>query len=1244
MRYLRLLLLLLLAAGPVTAQDSTEEEDKTYLENLLEGALSDASRTVTITGFRGALSSNATLQRMTIADDQGVWFTLEDASLVWSRTALLAGRLEVTELTAGNIELTRLPDTEQGLSPEDTQAKGFELPELPVSVEVETLRAERVRLGPDVLGEEALLSLDSSLRLADGDGAITLDIQRLDRDDLITLDAAYSNATERLSIDLDFEEAAGGLVSRVARIPGEPDLRLQLTGEGPLSDFEAELALSSDGQERFGGDIRIAAAGDDPAAYGFDADLSGDLRPLFTQDLHRFFGESATLRLSGRAEQDGPLTLDTLRASSGAMDIRGNLVLAADGWPERFRLEGRIGEGERLRLPVAEPAVSIERVGFTARYDTAEGDAWQAEIDLKGLARAGLKVESATLDATGTISRGAIERLTAELDFEAEGVTHEDEALAQAIGEAPQGRLRFDWQPDEPLQVGLLRVTSGDAMLTARGDIGALTEGVPVTGRAALRSADLSRFAALAGRDLDGAANATVQGTGELLGGAFEIDLAASTRDLAVGEPRLDPLLTGRSTLELSARRTEDGSFIDRLIVQNDAVQARAAGQIGMERGEMTLDAELANLSLVEPRLTGPAEISTRVGWQADGQISLPRLRVSALDAVLTADGVLDTGDPDLPVEGQLSLTANDLSRLSALTGQPLAGSADLTAKGRGEIEGRSIDAEVTLDAERFRSGIAELDRLIAGDLRLDADLALTEGRPFVERLVLEASRLSARASSAAPGAPVDISLRLADLGALATGISGPAQLQGSLTFPQDSIETVTVDLNFNGPGGTSARIGGQVRDMGRNLALSVTGNAPLGLANSFIAPRSIQGPARFDLRLDGPPQLGSLTGQISTSGARLALPQLKSSIDGLSGNVTLSGGQARVDLTGNAGAGGSFRLSGPITLAPPFDARLDIALNNLGLEDPNLYQTSLNGTVTVNGPLTGGAAIGGAVALGRTELRVPSGSSGSPGDIPDIVHLNEPADVARTRRRAGLIESGGNGTVAAFPLNLVVVAPNRIFVRGRGLDAELGGRVLLSGTTADVVASGVFELIRGRIDVLTKRLTLSEGIIDLRGSLDPYLRFVARTETDDTTVEIVLEGPASSPSVSFSSTPDLPQEEIVAQLLFGRSFTEMSAFQAAQLVSAVATLSGRGSGGLTGRLRDSLGLSDFDVTSTDSGATQFSAGAYLSENIYSEFSADSEGRNEINLNLDLSSSLTVRGSASSTGETGLGIFFEKDY
>ena len=144
--------------------------------------------------------------------------------------------------------------------------------------------------------------------------------------------------------------------------------------------------------------------------------------------------------------------------------------------------------------------------------------------------------------------------------------------------------------------------------------------------------------------------------------------------------------------------------------------------------------------------------------------------------------------------------------------------------------------------------------------------------------------------------------------------------------------------------------------------------------------------------------------------------------------------------------------------------------------------------------------------------------------------------------------------------------------------------------------------------------------------------------------MRIVIEGLASDMRISFTSEPELPEEEIVSQLLLGRGLDKISPFQAAQLASAIATLAGRGGDGIVGRLRGAIGLSDLDVTSTEDGNTQLRAGTYLSDNVYSEVTADSEGRREINLNLDVSPTVTLKGGVGSDGGTGLGIFFEKDY
>jgi translocation and assembly module TamB len=150
-----------------------------------------------------------------------------------------------------------------------------------------------------------------------------------------------------------------------------------------------------------------------------------------------------------------------------------------------------------------------------------------------------------------------------------------------------------------------------------------------------------------------------------------------------------------------------------------------------------------------------------------------------------------------------------------------------------------------------------------------------------------------------------------------------------------------------------------------------------------------------------------------------------------------------------------------------------------------------------------------------------------------------------------------------------------------------------------------------------------------------------ARTGTQ---IRIIVEGPAGAPEVNFESTPQLPQDEVLAQLIFGRNLSEISPLQAVQLAAAVGTLAGSGGGGLIDGFRQNLGLDDFDVTTDDDGNAAVRAGAYLSENVYTDVTINSVVETEINLNLDITSEVTAKGTVDADGETSIGIFFERDY
>ena len=1434
-------------ADPAGASDPAPEDDKSYLEELIQDSLSGAGRQVQVTGFRGALSSNATLQELTIADEDGVWLTLRDASLLWSRSALLSGRLSVQELTAEELIVTRKPKTEGGVTTQDAEATDFALPELPVSVEIGQVRIDKIVLEKPVIGETIQLSASGSASLADGEGAAELEIRRLDRNDKFDFAASFQQESRVLALDLSVDEAEGGLVSKLLKIPGQPEIQLSVVGEAPLSDYEARVSLATDGTPRVSGAVGIASL--DPEAEGAAADhqftalLEGDMRPLFAPEFHAFFGESSQLDIKGIKHADDRLTLDRLSIDAAAVKLSGNLALASDGWPERFALVGRIGqEGdapEPVRLPGSGPATTVQQVTLRADFDASQGDDWRAELALSGLERPDLTLATAEIEGTGTITRrGDLDALTADLALALSGLALSDPALAEAAGDSLTGTANLSWQPKLPVTITAFDLQSGDVSLSGRGTIDGLATGYPVAGEAQLIAPDMRRFAALADRPLTGRVEADVAGSTKLLGGVFDLALVARSTGLGIGEARLDPLIAPASRLMVDMHRTQHGTVLQQFRIENETLSATAQGALDADAGEIAVTARLEELSLTEPSLSGPASFTGDLAWQAeqplrfsnmrltaagaaiagagtldleddrlpldakldasiedlsrfatlaqrplqgqararlDGRVELagadrlgasrdipgldtlplgefdlvlnattsglaigePRLdqalapvthlyvsaerdkevlalrdlsldsdalkangtglissasaqgtlsahaadlsnfdpklagegqlaaaltwekdgalRILALEADgsgadLAANGEVRLSDPGRPFEGAIELEATDLSRFAGLVGQNIAGQVTLAAQGSGKLDASAITAAVEMEGRAIRTGIADLDRLIAGDISLTGAGSYAKGQaPDLQYLRLDTARLDANASGTGPGQPISLSVRLSDLGLLAPGFNGPATARGTINVLDETGQRMRVNINAQGPSNITADISGDVINHGERLDIRAVGSAPLALANSFIAPRSLAGMVNFDMRVAGPPALNSVSGEARVQQARLALPTLGRAVENIGGVIRLGNGRATPDISGTLGTGGNFRVSGPINLSPPHVAALEVGLAGLGVQDPELFATTVNGRVTIDGPLTGGARIGGQINLGETELRVPSSGGLSFADLPPINHVGAPASVRTTLRRAGLDSDGtetGSGTSGpAYPLDLLINAPNRIFVRGRGLDAELGGRLRLRGTTANVIPSGYFELLRGRLDILTKRLDLTEGRVSLQGSFDPYLRFVAETEAeDDVTVRIEVEGEASDPDITFTSDPDLPQDEVIARLIFGRGIDSISAFQAAQLASAVATLAGRGGGGVVGKLRESLGFANLDVTTNSEGETEVTAGTYISDNVYSEVSAASDGTQEINLNYDVSKTITLRGSAGTDGDTGIGIFFEKDY
>jgi translocation and assembly module TamB len=210
-------------------------------------------------------------------------------------------------------------------------------------------------------------------------------------------------------------------------------------------------------------------------------------------------------------------------------------------------------------------------------------------------------------------------------------------------------------------------------------------------------------------------------------------------------------------------------------------------------------------------------------------------------------------------------------------------------------------------------------------------------------------------------------------------------------------------------------------------------------------------------------------------------------------------------------------------------------------------------------------------------------------------------------------------------------------------LDVELGGRVKLTGPITGIRPVGGFKLIRGRLSINGQRIVFTEGEVTLVGDLDPMVHLVATSEGTDITVFVTVEGRVSDPKITFSSQPQLPQDEVLARLIFNRSVNDLSAFQIAQLAAAVAELAGGSNTSLLGNLRKATGLDDLDVVTNEKGQTAVRAGRYIQDNIYLGVEAGAQGDTKGTVNLDITKHLKAKG-ALGTSDSSLGLFYEKDY
>jgi translocation and assembly module TamB len=1075
-----------------------------------------------------------------------------------------------------------------------------------------------------------------------------------------------------------------------------------LTLNSEAVEASATGSLDPEGVSDF--ELTAAATGSPvPLAFGAGAArVSMELRRLFA----RAFGPGDALSFNASADLARLATADVVaenvdfEASSDGFDLAdrsGPVTISADSEAVGSAVPTLANLLAGSVSVEAETMVSAEAIEFESLSATT------GTVNAQATGRYGIADRSLSVDLSG-------EMLSAVLPKSAGIVLDRNIALSGRVERSAEGALSVSGAEVRSggLNVsGSASVEGGTVSADISGTLAELSR----LSKAAEGSAnfsvqatgELSRPQLTANISSDRVTVAGRELTGLSLDASVLADRNAPQGELTLAGRIGSDRLEGQATLATSDGRSE----IDDLrlsLGENRMSGALTLDNAFIPEGNISFNfpdiGPLAALALVD--VSGAADGTVRFTREA----GVPRLAVEgtvprfAMDA-LSASGVSVSATADNYVEapvvsGTVQASSIDaggaairearvrLSRDGAWTafdGSATANGTPASATGRVKVE----NGEVTLELAKADATYRGIEAALAAP----TTVIVRDGTARLDGLTVNAAGGNASVSGTA-GSELDLDVKVnvlpaSAVNAFAPGLGAQGTVSGTVEVTgKASSPSVAYNLNWTGgrtaqttaaglgamnvsstgtySGGTlrfdatvgdgtglTMKGGGSVNVPGRSLDVTFNGRVPFSLLANRLAAQGValNGGADVSLKIGGGLGSPQISGTVRTSGARLIHAPTGVAIDDLAASVDIGGGSATIrNLQGALSTGGSITGGGSVGINPAsgFPADLNLRVDNGRYTDGRMVTANFDATLALEGPVTDNPLLSGQINLGRTVVTIPERLPTSLSQL-NVQHRNESEAVARQEQ--ALRPSTGGGGGGGVRLDLNISAPQEIFVQGRGLDAELGGSLRLTGPANSVNALGQFELRRGRLNILSRRLDFTRGTLSFSGSLVPYLNFAADARTEDATVTVLVTGPANNPSFSFESTPILPEDEILARLLFGKAMSGLSPVQIAQLAAAAGNLAGiGGSTTLLQRLRERLGVDDLDVrTDEETGDTSVSVGKYLNDRTYLSIEKGAQpGSGKAKIDLDIGGGVKLRGEASDSGETGAGIFYEREY
>jgi len=1064
-----------------------------------------------------------------------------------------------------------------------------------------------------------------------------------------TVDAAARVAVPALvdAIPGAAEHVAAGAASADVTITGPLDalaysldaagtgMTLRPRPDAPAAPAPAELHVAAKGTANLPGraatadaSLRAPAMGPFLAALGYD--VSGAAEVRFDGRFDAGAG-TASASLNGTVADMAGLPPAAQALTGAAVAFDGKLAYAGG------------------TLDVAGFNVTGEHAILAAQgqYSTADG-ALQAQARLNVLELAvlsePLKREmggalTVTADAKGTMPRAAVTVRAAgdSLTLAGEAVELSEAFIrVESVAAEPQGALRLDatWRggavtgaadfakSGDVLNVTGARVTAPDIEGTA--DVRLRIAQRLADGNVRVNAAELDWLGELLGRELKGAVQAEIA-----------LD-AASGRQAAVVNATANEVTTPWGQIG-SAR--VDADVTDAL--GNPAGKAAVTAS-SIRRGELLLDAVDVNVNATP----GEAAFNASLAGKYEQPLKLETLGSVAMNAGAA--------------RVTLTQLALDWGTLPVALAQPAVIAMEDGAWRVEDLSLRVSDGSVTASAAYTAAAID--GRLQFAQLPLA--LAHLFGAP--ELTGVGEGELTVSGTPRQPGAQYRVRLRDVTRPAVQNGRHWPVMdflVQGAyegqrmraefaverlLTEPVEGNVTLPVALTlspfyFNLP--MAAPVEG---------ALTLGGELATVAELLLLDEQRLEGQFRGNMQLGGVLASPQVTGTFNVDNGVFENYATGTVLRKVALEIDAQGTRLQVvRASATDGGDGTLSAEGWFDIAPAqhFPLNLAISTNKATLVRRDDATAEFNGLIRLSGNLNQATLTSENLIVSSAEITLPeTRAQGLEGVA--VEEQNRSASLPplepETAEGAGT-EEKPPAMLERFTLAVDATAPPRILIYGYGLESTWGGKAGLRGTAAAPVIDGSLKLDRGRFLFLGREFDLTEGTITFTGAYPPtpVINLIAQAKTADVTALVTLSGPVAEPKIALSSTPELPNDEILARVLFGRDVSDVSPVEAIQLAQAASALAGGPAGlDVIGRIRQIIGLDRLTFTPGSAAGTAIGIGRQLGKNVRVDVRQGLSGKEgtQLQVEAEVNPNLTVEGTLGQERDQGVGITWKKDY